>query len=377
MKRPILLLIALAALVAAVVYFLPADNQGEELDPISEDNTPVAEEAEAQLAEIDPETEALREFATSFGADTATTGKIGRQLRDDGKSIVRATDAAGETVAPALFLIRAQGSQIEWIEAPSGELRMETLSSVTAVAAYAGGNWSEPTAIDHKIARHDSLDLMVSHASAGLTVQIELSGVGVIDDAICLYSYRESRPTETFDDIFNPAEEVEEITAWVDQSGLGRDNSLFSDAFRVNDATDTRSQATSGIVQLSDLPAGHYLLRCSSEQGVENAEWVTLKPGDQLQQRIELVHGGFLVGRMFGPDPMLPSEARVAASATDAAFAELVGDRQILQLIREAKFLQRIGLKLPEDAVFLCEQDYRCQVCSQGTSATSWAPANL
>jgi Carboxypeptidase regulatory-like domain len=336
MKRPILLLIALAALVAAVVYFLPTDDQGEGLDPIPEDTPPVVEESGPQLAEIDPKTEALREFAASFGADTALTGEIGRQLRDDGKAFVRATDADGETVAPALFLVRAHGSQIEWIEAPSGELRLDALNSVTAVAAYAGGNWSEPTAMDHKVARHDSLDLHVSKAAAALTVQIEVQGVGPVDDAICLYAYRESRPTETFEDIFNPGPEVEEVTAWVDQSGLGRDNSLFTDAFRVSDAKDPRSQSKAGILQLNDLPAGHYLLRCSSGLGVENAEWVTLEPGSNQQQRIELVHGGFLVGRIFGPDPELPPQARVAAAVTDAAFAEFVGERQILQTLEWA-----------------------------------------
>ena len=336
MKGPILLLIALAALVAVVVFFLPTDDQAEGLEPIAEETPDLVEEAGPQLAEIDAETEALREFAASFGADTAKTGEIGRQLRNDGEAFVRATDAAGETVAPALFLVRAQGSQIEWIEAPSGELRLETLSSVTAVAAFAGGNWSEPVAMDHKVARHESLDLLVGQAAARLTVQIELQGVGPVDDAICLYAYRESRPTETFEDIFNPAEEVEEVTAWVDQSGLGRDNSLFSDAFRVSDASDKCGQATAGIIQLDDLPAGHYLLRCSSSQGVESAEWVTLAPGDQLQQRVELVQGGFLVGRMFGPDPILPPEARVAASASDVAFAEFVGDRQVLQALESA-----------------------------------------
>jgi hypothetical protein len=167
-------------------------------------------------------------------------------------------------------------------------------------------------------------------------VQIELQGVGPVEDGVCLYAYRENRPTETFEDIFNPSDEVEEVTAWVDQSGLGRDNSLFTDAFRVSDEKDPRGQSQAGIVQLRDLPAGHYQLRCSSSQGVEKTEWVTLEPGTQQQSRIVLVHGGFLVGRMFGPDPKLPPEARVAASATDAAFAELVGERQILQALEWA-----------------------------------------
>ncbi len=336
MKRPILLLIALATLVAAVVYFLPTEDSDEGFDPTPQDTPTVQEEVDPQLAELASEDEALREFAASFGADTALTGEIGQQLRADGKAFVRATDASGETIAPALFLVRARGSAIEWIEAPTGELRLESLRSVTAVAAYAAGSWSEPTAIDHSVARHESLDLMVSKASASLTVQIELQGVGPIDEATCLYAYRESRPTETFDDIFNPAEEVEEVTAWVDQSGLGRDNSLFSDAFRVSDAKDARSRAEAGILQLQDLPAGHYLLRCFSAQGVENATWVTLGPGAHQQQRVELVHGGFLVGRMFGPDPQLPPQARVAAAATDAAFAEFVGDRQLLQTLKWA-----------------------------------------
>jgi hypothetical protein len=140
MKRPILLLIALAALIAAVVFFLPSDDQGEGLEPVTQNVPERVDEPGPQLAEIDAETEALREFATSFGANTARTGEIGRQLRDDGAAVLRATDAAGETVAPALFLVRAGGSKIEWIEAPKGELRMETLRSVSAVAAFAGGN---------------------------------------------------------------------------------------------------------------------------------------------------------------------------------------------------------------------------------------------
>lgn len=336
MKRPILLLIALAALVAAVVFLLPSGDPNEGLDPLPNEPPVVAADPVPQLAEVDAETEALREFAASFGADIGQNGEIGRQLRPDGAAFLRATDTAGETVAPALFLVRAGSSQIEWLEAPNGELRMETLQSVTAVAAFAGGSWSEPIAIDHKVARHDSLELMVSKPAAALTIQIELQGVGPVDDAVCLYAYRESRPTETFEDIFNPQEEVEEVTTWVDQSGLGRDNSLFTDAFRVNDAKDPRGHAKSGILQLSDLPAGHYLLRCSSGQGVEKAEWVTLEAGAQQQARVELVHGGFLVGRMFGPDPKLPPQARVAANATDAAFAELVGERQILQALEWA-----------------------------------------
>lgn len=337
MKRPLTLLIALAALIAAVVFLFPSEDSDDGPTTLPDDSPPpVEQEAAPQIAELDAETESLREFAGSFGADTSLTGEVGRQIVPDGEAVVRAINAAEETVAPAWFLVRGSSDRIEWIEAKEGELRLESLQSVRSIAAYAGGSWSNPVALDHEIARHDSLDLRVDQPAVSMTVQVELSGIGSVSDGICLPSWQEQRPTESFEDIFNPAEEVEEVSAFIDQSGRGQDNSLFWDAFRFSDPKDPRTQSESGQFEFNDLPAGHYRLRCSSREGVETTEWVTLAPGEHQVVRIELVHGGFIAGQMFGPDPQLPPEGRIAATPLDATFAEFVGERRILQTLEMA-----------------------------------------
>ena len=143
--------------------------------------------------------------------------------------------------------------------------------------------------------------------------------------------------------------EVEEIEAWVDESGLGMDGGLFMDAFRVSDPKDARSHAQAGVLVLRDLPPSHYALRCFSPTGVEQTEFVTLEPGQTLQHRIELIEGGFVVGQVEGPPDTALVQPRVGSVALNEAFAELVGERQLLQRL-EWSTVDGRQLAAPDDA---------------------------
>ena len=332
MKRPLVLLLALTALVVAVIFLWPS----EEAPPITEpEPTGPATEQESVRgpADIDAETERLREFAASVGGDTESDGPLRAELIETGEASLRAVDAAGEPVSPALFLLRGSGGQIEWIESASGELRFADLSGVSAAAALAQGHWSSPTAIDFDAGEKvlKSVDVAVTQAAAVLELRIELAGVGPADAAHCLYSFRHNRPAQTFDDIFNPSEEIEEVEASVDGSGIGIDNGLFWDAFRVSDPADARSRAEAGVLVLRDLPPSHYELVCFSPTGVAQTDWVTLEAGQMLQHTVELIEGGFVVGSVRGPEGVVLNDARVGSIALTAAFAELVGERQLLE----------------------------------------------
>lgn len=331
MKSPVPILIALLALVAAAFLFWPTAQPEPVLDPgIAAEQAEQEARRMAELDELAQATEQLREFAGRFD-EVNQAGAIATAQREDGEGLLRAMNTAGEVARPALFLARGQNGQIEWLTSESGELRLENLRPVRSVAAFAEGHWSSAVLLDHDLASHESIELHVHQAAASLTVQVALEGQGPASNATCFYTYATQRPNASLDELFTGEEFVQEVESTMDASGIGTDDSLFSDAFSRNDPSDARTQLEDGLLELKDLPPAHYRLWASSPEGVGAERWITLAPGAVEQVEFTLVLGGFVVGEVASREGEAVPAAKVGAAAMDAAFADFVGERQLLE----------------------------------------------
>ena len=90
MKRPLLLLLALAALIVAVIFLFP-NEEGAPLEPLTEPPVERVDEPPRSLAEIEAQTEQLREFAASLGGDLQS-GALRAEMVATGAASLRAVE---------------------------------------------------------------------------------------------------------------------------------------------------------------------------------------------------------------------------------------------------------------------------------------------
>jgi len=335
---PLLMLLAAAALGAFIFW---PEGEPKPLEEFEAD--PVAQEEELQEAQLgreqrEAQQEETRELQESWSnSPEANSSELLAAVQAGGPAKVRAVDQSGALLVPATFLARDRAGKLVWLNAPEGELSLDRLNRFAAVAAFAAGHWSSPTAIASSYS-NENLDLRADKAAAHLTVSLSLAGAGPEPQATCLFRRLPPGTQPDLAILFGGEPEEEVWEAYVDDSGIGEDSSLFSDAFSEFNPASPRAQVVAGQFELRDLPPGLMKLDLSSPLGVPVSEIVELEPGETEIVEVSLVEGGWLEGRIVTVTQEGFAGAVIGTLSQDSSYAEFAGERVLTNQL-ESDFL--------------------------------------
>lgn len=326
-SKLILPLIAAILLLAAAVFFWNPGNNNLEPGDVEGGNSAQAEEGldPANPDSADPTGNAAGGRLASPEASTAK-GLIGRAVAIGGSYEIRALAAQGSAAPNARFLLENINGEIEWISAPGGVIKLPDFSKIRHVAALANSMWSEPLAIGGVSGK--TVDLELTLAAANIELQVNRQGKGAEAEFEAYYRFRDKPANlgETLAAVFQ-AGETERAP---DEPAS---SNLFYRAFRVTDDKDPRSKGRDGKLMLKDLPPGFYSLQAQSTWGVQQSETVELKAGAYEVVTFELATGGWLTGRVLGPDGAPLSGATVMYRASENSLVDALSQRRVRQVL--------------------------------------------
>ncbi|KAA3604254.1 MAG: hypothetical protein DWQ01_22490 [Planctomycetota bacterium] len=274
MKPSLLLLFFLVVLAAALVIWFPFEtaeqaDAGQTQKPATGPVEPASEEWEDQNVD-------------SLGPEQRTT------TEGEGLCQLAARDAQGRLLFPARFLIR-EGSEVHWLDAPTGSLAIARHRPIREVVALADHRWS-PAA---RLARGQSLvkgewPLVVESAAASLELQVR-NQAG-----------------------FQPFQWTLQYTAQ-----LPGQNEYSAIAGRLWSRLHRRLDGRQERIQIEDIPPGIYSLRIRSETTAPYQTSLKLEPGQHLQHELQLTAGAFITGTVVDEHGKALAGASVALLPED------------------------------------------------------------
>lgn len=331
MNRPkllILLLLAIALFIAAILYWNP---EGDSMaDPSYGENAEQADESLDQAIAEGGNGTATDEDGnggrTASPTDSTSMGPAAQAAAVGGSYQIRALTGAGAAASNARFLIENSRGAIEWIDAPSGVLNMPNFETIHQVAALAGGMWSAAKDLTEFDGSTADLDLNIQAA----TLDVEVNRVG-------------SGPEPEFDFYFNFRDRPQDLGETIAAVFQGNEPNappsdeyepdLFHKAFRCDSPSDPRSRGRAGAAQLRDLPPGFYSIRAQSTWGVLDTETLELAAGEHQNLLLELVTGGWLSGRVLGPDGQPLADATVMFRASENNLVDTFSQRRVRRVL--------------------------------------------